>query len=280
MPNIFSWQEAIYDPRFRAVRYHCDGTYRQFPGVTGKERRSYLDEYDFLQQAPLEHDLLAEDKGDGHNSRSAEGGVGYRRLALPFPEGYTWLMDFAPEDGEGTPGIYHAIFHPDMDQAGVLRTTSTGIPLAKESWHQRLPGLRWVELRQIQSCLARNWHGEFAVQAVVPLLYPVVDWITFDELEEVRHTLASAWQELRVLKVKQVDRWLQQIITIYDRGQLLRLNDREKWEPLPWNLGYEGDLWVQAEKDGWQTLRHWSERSIENNSRQFLPFFSMLARYS
>jgi hypothetical protein len=49
MAKTFNWYEAIHDPRFWAVRYCCDGKYRQFPGVTGEESQSYIDEYDFLQ---------------------------------------------------------------------------------------------------------------------------------------------------------------------------------------------------------------------------------------
>lgn len=274
MPNSFDWQEAMHDPRFWAVRYG------EFPGVTREESDSYIGEYDFLNLAILEDDPLAGYVGEGDDPQLAEVEVGYRRLVLPFPEGYMWLMDFAAEEGEGMTGIYHAIFHPDLDPAGFLHPTSTGLSLAEESGHPRLPGLRWAELKQIQTCLAQNWHGDFDVRAVVPLLYPVVEWITFDELEDVRQTLAKAWQELRVLNTTQIDRWLDETITVYDRGRVLQLNDQKEWKPLYWNLGYEGKFWVQTEENGWQTFRLWSERYFKNDSRRFVPFFSMLERYS
>lgn len=277
MSNTFNWQEAIHDPRFWAVRYGG-----QFPGVTDEEIDSYIDEHDFLNLAILEDDPLAGYVGEGDDPQLAEVEVGYRRLALSFPEGYLWLMDFAAEDGEHMTGIYHAIFHPDMDPAGFLHPTSTGLSLAEESGHQRLPGLRWAELKQIQTCLAKNWHSDFDVQAVVPLLYPVIELITFDELDDVRQTLATAWQELHMLDSAQVEQWLDETIEVYEKGWVLHFDSQKEWRPNPYQKQPypQEDLWIQTEERRWQTFHPSSERYFKKDSRQFSPFFSILEWYA
>ena len=137
MPHPFNWQEAIHDPRFWAVRYGG-----QFPGVTDEEIDSYIGENDFLNLAILEDDPLAGYVGEGDDPQLANVEVGYRRLGLSFPEGFAWQMDFAAEDAEHMTGIYHAISHPDLDLTGILGPTTTGLSLAEESGHPRLPGDR------------------------------------------------------------------------------------------------------------------------------------------
>jgi hypothetical protein len=273
MPTTFNWQNAIHDPRFWAMRYEG------LPGISWEEIHSYIEESDFLNLAILEDDPLAGYAGEDDDLQLAEVEVGDRCLALPFPEGYIWLMDFATEDSPCLAGIYHTISHPTIDPVGFLHTNSTGLSLAEESGHQRLPGLRWTELKYIQNCLAQNWSGDFDVWAIVPLLYPVVQFITFDELEDVRYTLTAAWQNLGALNAKQVDSWLDDLIIVYDKGRILRLDDQKEWKPLPGERVYEGELWIQTGKDEWKTFHSSSERYFKKDSSQFLPFFSMLERY-
>src|ERR1700704_4473710 len=99
MPTTFDWQQAVHDPRFWAIRYRCDGHWYLFPGVTGKAIQSYIDQHDFLNLDILEDDPLA---------------GGYRRLSIPFPEHFTWHIDFAAEEGAALTGIYHTLSHPDL----------------------------------------------------------------------------------------------------------------------------------------------------------------------
>lgn len=277
MLNTFDWQQAVHDPRFWAVRYGG------FPGVTEEAYNAYIAEYDFFNLAILEEDPLAGYVGEGDDPQLADVEVGYRRLSLPFPEGYIWQMDFAAEDGEFMTGIYHAIFHPDMDQTGILASLSgqgdtTGLSLAEESGHPRLPGLRWAELKQIATCLTQNRRGDFDVRAIIPLLYPVVELITFDDLQDVRQALAAAWRDLQVLDAAQIGPWLDENITVYEKGWELRFE--KEWKPRYRTPSYEDTLWVQTGKEGWKTTRSTSMRHIKRDSQQFLPFFSMLERYS
>lgn len=274
MTYDFDWQKAIHDPCFWALRYG------EFPGVTRDEVNEYIEEYDFLNLAILEEDPLAGYVGEGDDPELANVEVGYRRLAIPFPEDYVWQMDFAAEEGESLTGIYHAISHPELDLVHIL-PTSTGLSLAEESGHERLPGLRWAELKQIESCLTRQGFDLFDVQALVPLLYPVVDHITFDELEDVRRALSASWQGLRILNATQAEQWLDWTITVYHQGQVLWLNEEKKWIELN---RYDGDaqpcdLWTQTDGE-WQTISVMSERHTQEEARRFSRFFSMLKRYS
>jgi hypothetical protein len=108
MPSDFNWQQAVHDPRFWALRYCCS-RYDPFPGVTDEDVDAYISEHDFLNLAILEDDPLAGYVGEGDDPALADVEVGYRRLALPFPEGYVWHMDFAAEEGKQMTGMYHEI---------------------------------------------------------------------------------------------------------------------------------------------------------------------------
>ena len=112
--------------------------------------------------------------------------------------------------------------------------------------------------------------------AVIPLLYPVVWQITFAELKDVRQTLATAWQELGVLDSAQIEQWLDEIITVYDKGWVRHLNNQKQWESSPYQtLPYQADLWIQTQS-GWQTTVETSVRSIGNDVHRWSAFFSML----
>ena len=269
---MFDWQQAIRDPRFWAVRYG------KFPGVTQEEIDAYFDEYDFLNVAIFEDDPLAGYVGEGDEPLPAGVEIGYRSLSLIFPENYTWNIAFAAEEGEKMTGIYHEIYHPTIENP-------TGLSIAVESGSPFLPGLRWIELKQIATCLVQNWSGNFDIQAIIPLLYPVVELITFDELQDVRQTLATAWRDLQVLDEDQIDHWLNEVITVYDKGWEWRFE--KEWKPAystryykrgQW-VHYDGELWVHTE-NGWQTFQRMSKRYFEEDTRPFLPFFTMLERYS
>jgi hypothetical protein len=87
MSKDFAWHKAVHDLRFWALLY-CYSRYRQFPGVTDEEIKSYSDVYDFLHLAILEDDPLAGYVGEGDAPQLAEMEVGYHRLAFPFPEDF------------------------------------------------------------------------------------------------------------------------------------------------------------------------------------------------
>lgn len=269
---MFDWQKAIHDPRFWALRYE------NFPGVTQEEVDAYCNEYDFLNVAILQDDPLAGYAGEGDEPLPADVEIGCRSLPIPFPEGYTWKIAFAAEEGKDMTGIYHELYHPTIKNP-------QGLSIAVESGSPFLPGLRWIELKQIASCLEQNWSGDFDRQAIVPLLYPVVELITLDELQEVRQTLSAAWHDLQVLDEAQIEPWLNEIITVYDKGWEWRFDG--EWKPTyqirhyeqgQW-VPYDGDLWIQT-GDKWEFCGKPFRRYTEGDAHLFLPFFTMLERYS
>ncbi|SRR5579884_1276089 len=268
MLKHIDWQQIVHDPRFWAMRYE------RFPGVTDKEGDAYFYEFYRLTEEDDEdeYDFLAGYVGEGDDPLPPETDAdakGWRTVSIPFPENYSWKIEFAT-DGEHAEGIYHTLFHPDLPPEG--------LSMAEESGHERLPGLRWTELKQIERCLSRHGQGEFDVKAMVPLLYPVVGWINFDELQDVRQTLATAWQELQVLDANQTELWLDDLIEVYDRGWVLRLEHKD-WKPLSIyrQALYNGSpLWIQTAENGWQTPSLASTRNLKKDTRRFLPFFSML----
>ena len=213
----------------------------------------------------------AKEKNQQDNEEEMEEGW---MLSLPFPEGFVWQIDDTSED-EMNMATYHTLHHPTFYPENVY---PEGAFIAEEGPDDHLPALRWTELKQMGTCLTRHWQGDFDVNAVIPLLYLLVRYITFDELEDVRQTLGTAWQRLRVLDASQTDQWLAQIITIYDNGHYLWL-DEQKWKPLGGQAGFQGDLWIQEGED-WKTPCERSRRPIHEDSHHFFHFFSMLERFS
>lgn len=152
--------------------------------------------------------------------------------------------------------------------------------LAVEGPDDHLPGLRWTELKQLAICLSRHWRGDFDASAIISLLYPLIQYIPFDEFEDVRQTLAAAWQDLQVLDPLQTEQWLDEIITVYDKGRILRINAQKEWKQSYIEPGSnEGDFWIQTE-EGWKTIGYTSLRNIQKDVRPFIPFFSMLEQYA
>ena len=276
MIHQIDWQKAVHDPRFWAVRYG-----KLFPGVTQVACESYV--YEFYNLDILEDDPLFGYAGEGDDPRSPTIEAGWRTLFIPFPESYSWQMELTTQDNEAA-GINHALFHPSMDPSQILGHVSgqgytRGTSLAAEN--ESLPGLRWAELKQIENCLTRQNFNGFDVRAIMPLLYPVVWRIAFDELEEVRYKLALAWQELGILNTVQANTWLDETITMYDKGQVFMLDAQREWRPLyPTSRANQQDLWVAMGQEGWKTTNPTSMRYIANDVHQFIPFFSMLEQYA
>jgi hypothetical protein len=174
MPGITNWSEALLDPRFWVCRYAVDlSLATALFGVSYEE----CDDYGL-------NTILGHGGASDLAHEQLEGQVG-SCLTIPFPENYTWTMQFTQE------GILHKILHP--------RTYPNGALIAEESGHAQLPGLRWSEVKQMVACLQREWTGMFDIRAMYPLLYPVVSQITFEDLDDVRQTLYAAWDILHCL---------------------------------------------------------------------------------
>jgi len=259
MLKTIDWQKTVHDPRFWAVRYGCHGDYLKFPGVTWKESLAWY------------KNLVGHDQDLQRAGTEEEMEEGWT-LSLSFPEDYSWQMDYTTED-EMDSGTYHSLHHPT--------TYPQGLYVAVEGPDDHLPGLRWAELKQIEASLMPSWQVSFDKEAHVPLLYPIVEHIAFAELEEVRQTLATAWQDLLGLDAMQAEQWLDQIMEVYEQGQVLRMNDQREWIPTFNNPRSKGeDFWVHTEKEGWKTTGPTSLRNIRKEAHHFLPFFSMLERSS
>ena len=275
MLQSIDWQQAVHDPRFWALRYNG-----KFPTVTEEDYLSYR--YEFYQLAALEDDDSDDDplagyagEGDELEPEGEEAEIGWRTLSLPFPETYSWKIELVTEEASpGAAGIYHSLFHPDFSPKGFL--------LAEESGHPSRPGLRWTELKQIETCLARQGFSDFEVKAVIPLLYPAVWKITFDDLQDVRQTLATVWQDLQVLDSTQAEQWLDDILEVYEKGWTLHLDAQKEWKPYPFQKQPypQREIWMQTEGNVWQTSINTSSRYTGRDAHQWLPFFSMLERYA
>src|SRR5258708_4572389 len=172
MPGITNWSEALAHPCFWTWHYALHlNAYAQYTGGLSSffgpaaqaceeyGRLLYGDNDSEMPLAPSADDLL----------------VPASVLTLCFPEKYTWALAFC--DGE----VAHQIYHPQRYPDGLL--------IAVESGNFLLPGLRWVELKQMVACLQPGWPLAFDLQTLYPLLYPVVDPVTFADYDEVRQTL-------------------------------------------------------------------------------------------
>jgi hypothetical protein len=183
-------------------------------------------------------------------------------LTLSFPENYTWALEF------GSDGLAHQIYHPQRYPDGLLITVQGGNFL--------LPGLRWAELKQMVACLQPAWPGTFDLQTLYPLLYPVVDPVTFAEYDEVRQTLGTAWEALQLSEPFQLEKWLDASIRVYEKGRVLHYNAAQGWHDSFGNINEE-KLWFPDPAGGWYTNWPWSRR---HDARTFAPFFEMLERYT
>jgi hypothetical protein len=183
-------------------------------------------------------------------------------LTLSFPENYTWALEF------GSDGLAHQIYHPQRYPDGLL--------IAVESGNFFLPGLRWVELKQLVACLQPAWPFAFDVQTLYPLLYPVVDPVTFAEYDEVRQTLRTAWEALQLSEPFQLEKWLDAGIRVYEQGRVLHYDAAQGWHDPSGEI-HEEKLWLPDPAGGWYTNWPWSMR---HDARPFAPFFEMLERHT
>ena len=125
------------------------------------------------------------------------------------------------------------------------------------------------------ACLQHWGHGAFDARTVYPLLYPVVWVITFDELDDVRHTLCAAWDMLQVLEPSGLTRWVDEVIVIYDKGQLLYY-DPVLGRHAPFEVtsyATKEPYWTYDPRRGWHT-----GHGLRSDSSRFTNFFAMLER--
>ena len=245
-PVILNGNDVVHDSAFWSYRY------QGLPGVSDEQNHAYYvrvmgceDDPGLLENVP---DLVA-----GSD------------LYIPFPEGFTWRIAFWPY------GIGHRIFHPEIYPDGVTLADESGSPF--------LPGLRWPELRQIATCLASDWQGTFDVHAIIPLLFPVVESVTFEEAEEVRHRLLMELEALKLIDAPPLEPWLDQMMKVYDHGQFFIHDPVSGWRPE--TEGEEGEeeaepMWVSTPDRGWHTPT--SQGYRQESSDQFAAFFAMLDR--
>jgi hypothetical protein len=269
MSGITNWNEALAHPCFWASHYalHLSdtGDLESFFGRSASQCHEFFlllyGDEDF--ETPLPPDTEYE-----YTPASV--------LGLSFPENYTWMLEF------GGCGLAHEIYHPQIYPGGLL--------MAVESGHFRLPGLRWAELKQmVTCCLQPEWSEAFDPQTLYPLLYTVVDPVTFVEYDEVRQTLRTAWEALQIVKPLQLEQWLDASIRVYEKGRVLSYDAAQGWydpyEQLAHNPKVllaprtinEEDLWLPDQAFGWYTNWPWS---IRHDAELFAPFFKMLERHT
>jgi hypothetical protein len=187
-------------------------------------------------------------------------------LTLSFPENYTWALEF------GGDGLAHHIYHP--------QEPLEELPIAVVGGHALLPGLRWAEVKQMVACLQPTWPATFALQTVYPLLYPIVDPVTFAEYDEVRQTLGTAWEALQVVKPSQLEGWLDVSISVYEKGRIVRYDAAHGWQALsPSGNVNEEKLWLADRAGDWFCTSRYSMRRYGSHDI-FTPFFDMLERHT
>jgi hypothetical protein len=207
-------------------------------------------------------------------------------LRLAFPEEYTWQLEFGA-GGE----VVHKIYHP--------KVYSGGLAIAEEGANSELPGLRWPELKQMANCcLPPDWSENIDPHTLYLLLYPIVDPVTLAEYDEVRQTLRTAWEDLRIVSSAQLEHWLDGRINIFEQGRLLHFDAVQGWydpdekraqeyadDPQVIQVTrpvFEGDMWV-PDPDGGGWCTHWPvwrTGNMRRDSRPFAPYFAMLDRQS
>jgi hypothetical protein len=185
-------------------------------------------------------------------------------LTLSFPEDYTWALEF----GEGE--VAHQIYHPQRYPEGLL--------IAVVGGHSLLPGLRWTEVKQMVACLQPAWPATFALQTLYPLLYPIVDPVTFAEYDEVRQTVGTAWEALHLSEPFQLEPWLDASIRVYEQGRLLHYQAAHGWQD-PFGNVSEEKLWLADRAGDWFCTARNSTRRYGSHDI-FVPFFEMLERHT
>ena len=303
MSGITNWSEALADPCFWAARYernpwgemNVDSKIAAFFGRSDEQYEEFLLQLygdvdmdtplseDGDVEAPLPPDAEYEDN-DYNDYSDYLPPTSILRLA--FPENYTWQLEFGA-GGE----VVHQIHHPQV-YAG-------GRAIAEEGANFELPGLRWAELKQmVACCLPPDWSPVFDPHTLYPLLYPIVDPVTLAEYDEVRQTLRTAWEALRIVPPAQLEPWVRARINVFEKGRLLHHDTEEGWydpderraqeqvhDPQVIQVTravIEGDLWVpDPAGGGWCTnWPVWSPTFRSNTARPFAPFFQMLDRHT
>lgn len=233
MPGITNWSAALADPRFWARYYSlADDVYGSVLGLSERDVRTYS----YTLMGCADHpELLERDEA----AELVDGSV----VRLPFPDDFTWTIGMGPE------GDLHLIEHPTMYPNGQL--------IAEVSGHEQWPGLRWPEALHIAHCLRGHWTAEFPVEAVLPLLTPVIGLSPQDAFDEVHDALAAVWRTLGTVPSGRLEPWLQQIA----RWPLQRS------DPVAWQWHPE---------TGWTNPLPYSPRY--RSSLTFTAFFTMLDR--
>ncbi len=299
MSGITNWSAALADPCFWVGRYAqnrsgdrdvekdietffgrsfeaCEPFHLRLYGDIDYDTPMFADDEDAaMETLPPDEEYDYSDYNDQIPPTSI--------LRLPFPENYTWQLEFADFQ------VAHLIYHPQMYSGG--RT------IAVEGHTCLLPGLRWAELKQmVACCLPPDWSAAFDPQILYPLLYPIVDPVSLAEYDEVRQTLRSAWEALRIVPPLQLESWLDVRINVFENGRLLahaemlELYDRTERhaqedaqdsnviQRTP--IVVEGDMWMRDPEGGW--FIRWPvwqpATSRTNDARPFAPFFEMLDR--
>ena len=242
-PVILNGNDVVHDPVFWSNRY--DG----LPGISHEQDYAYFLRLMGCPDDPGPVDFMPEL-------------VGGSLLDIPFPEGYSWRIIFVPE------GIFHEILHPEIYPDGVTIASEGGDPY--------LPGLRWPELRQIALCLTSDWQGTFDVHAIIPLLFPVVQFVTFEEVKEVSQILTRELEALKLIDAPPLEPWLDQMIQVYDHGEYYTYDPASGWQPETEGEEEAEPLWVYSPDRGWHTPI--AQGCRQESSDQFAAFFAMLDR--
>ena len=234
MPGVINWAEALADPRFWACYYGL--TEDVYIPVLGLSEREITAFFYTLMGCSNHPELLDRDDAD----ELVDGSV----IRLPFPGDFNWTISMGPE------GDLHVIVHPTVYPSGQV--------IAEVSGHEHWPGLRWIEALQIARCLREHWTADFPVDAVLPLLTPVIGLRSQDAFDEVHDTLAAARRAWSAIPAERLESWLQHIARWPLQG-----DDPVSWEWRP--------------ETGW--INPVPNSSRHHSSLVFEPFFTMRDRY-
>jgi hypothetical protein len=282
MSGITNWSEALAHPCFWDLYYepliwHKDDTDKSYFSLEPFFGCSleHVKEYFRLlhgEDGPLYGNEDEDAEGslppsaDDADNDDAELSTPTSVLTLSFPEQYTWALEFFL--GE----IAHHIYPPKEPPWGFVIAVSGG--------NDFLPGLRWAEVKHMVACLQPTWPGPFDLQALYPLLYPIVDPITAEEYEEVRQMLGAAWEALQVVNPSQLERWVDLCISVYEKGRMFRYDAAQGWqEDHPSARVGPEQLWVPDPAGHW-FCSNWHSRRRPGDHESFTPFFDMLERHT